>query len=181
MKTLIIHPQDRTTTFLQPIYQTIPDKTIISGGAFMKDIRKMIDAHERVMMMGHGSPHGLLSVGRFYDAFGYVIDGSMAARLSEKNGNVFIWCNADQYVNKHNLKGFFTGMFISEVGEALYCGLKGIGQEQIDESNDAFTGIVSKYINEPADTIYNKLLQEYGALAKRNPVAMYNYQRLYYN
>jgi hypothetical protein len=97
MKTLIIHPHDWTTTFLKPIYRNIPDKTILTGGTFLEDVRNLIDSHERVMI------------------------------------------------------------------------------------NDAFSGIVSRYVNEPADVLYNKVLKEYGALAERSTVALYNCQRLYLN
>jgi len=30
--TLIIHPQDKSTDFLQPIYANIPNKKVITGG-----------------------------------------------------------------------------------------------------------------------------------------------------
>jgi hypothetical protein len=136
------------------------------------------------MMMGHGSPNGLFAVGQFKDvnAFsGYVIDQSMVELLEQKDDSVFIWCNADRFVDHHNLKGFYSGMFISEVGEANYCGLPGMDQETVDESNYGFVNIISKYITEDKKNIYDNVLNEYGIIAKDNPVALYNYNRLYIN
>jgi hypothetical protein len=72
-------------------------------------------------------------------------------------------------------------MFISEVGEATYCGLPGMDQETVDESNYGFVNIISKYINEDKETIYDNVLYEYNAIAINNPVALYNYNRLYIN
>ncbi len=181
MKTLIIHPEDDSTSFLDIIYKPIQDKTIISGGLSKMEVMKMIESHDRVMMMGHGSPNGLFSVGQFQTNNGYIIDSSMVPLLKEKNNSVFIWCNADKFVDFYRLKGFYSGMFISEVGEATYCGLPGTPQDVVDESNYGFCEIVSKYVNEDTKSIYENVLKEYGEIAEENPVALYNHKRLYIN
>jgi hypothetical protein len=72
-------------------------------------------------------------------------------------------------------------MFISEVGEAHYCGLPGTKQEVVDESNYGFCNILSNYINESEKTIFDKVKNEYGLIAENNPVALYNHNRLYLN
>ena len=54
--------------------------------------------------------------------------------LKKKDNSVFIWCNADQFVNRYNLKGFYTGMFISEVMEAVFCGLQEFAWPKIVKS-----------------------------------------------
>jgi hypothetical protein len=77
------------------------------------------------------------------------------------------------------LKGFYSGMFISEVGEALYCGLPGTQQDEVDESNYGFVNIIGKYINEDKNVIYENVIREYGIIAEENPVALYNHNRLY--
>jgi hypothetical protein len=180
MKTLIIHPSDGSTSFLDIVYESIPNKTVITGGVSKQDVMNLIKEHDRVMMMGHGSPSGLFSVGQFYGVGGgYIIDQSMVPLLSEKEDNVFIWCNADRFVETFKLKGFYSGMFISEVGEAYYCGLPGTKQDAVDESNYGFVNILSKYINEDKNVIYDNVLNEYGVIAEQNPVALYNHNRLY--
>jgi hypothetical protein len=70
-------------------------------------------------------------------------------------------------------------MFISEVGEALYCGLPGTQQSEVDESNYGFVNIIGKYINEDKNIIYENVMKEYGIIAEENPVALYNHNRLY--
>lgn len=183
MKTLIIHPLDGSTTFLDIVYKNIPNKTVIQGGCSKMDVMNLIKEHDRVMMMGHGSPGGLFAIGQFDNCGskygGYIIDQSMVPLLKEKDNSVFIWCNADKFVNTFQLKGFYSGMFISEVGEALYCGLPGTQQDEVDESNYGFVNIIGKYINEDKDIIYENVMKEYGIIAEENPVALYNHNRLY--
>lgn len=179
MKTLIIHPDDESTSFLDIVYKDIPNQTLVTGGCTKEDIQKLIEEHDRIMMMGHGSPGGLFSVGSFQSDNGYIIDQSMVPLLREKVDNVFIWCNADRFVNTFDLKGFYSGMFISEVGEADYCGIPGTDQDLIDESNFGFVNIISKYINEDTNVIHENVMREYGVIAEENPVALYNHMRLY--
>lgn len=179
MKTLIIHPKDDTTSFLDIVYQTIEDKTVITGGISKQEVYELINSHDRVMMMGHGSPHGLFSTNSFKNCGGYIIDYTTVPLLEQKDNSVFIWCNADMFVDEFELKGFYSGMFISEVGEALYCGLPGIPQDIVDESNYGFSEIISKYINEDTNVIYENVKKEYGIMAEENPVALYNNLRLY--
>ena len=179
MKTLIIHPQDSSTSFLDIVYKNIENKTVITGGISKTDIIKEIMDHDRIMMMGHGSPGGLFAVGQFQNSGAYIIDQTIVPYLKGKTDSVFIWCNADKFVDMYKLKGFYSGMFISEVGEAYYCGLPGTKQEVVDESNYGFCNIISKYINESKDVIYENVKKEYGLIAEENPVAFYNNNRLY--
>lgn len=188
MKTLVIHPDDPSTDFLTPIYDNVFQATVVTGGVSKEELKQMIIDHDRVMMMGHGSPHGLFSVGMFTDTnvvypqrfnYAYAIDYTMVEVLNQKSNNVFIWCNADQFVNRHNLKGLYSGMFISEVSEAVYCGLPGTEQDQVDTSNHYFAQILGEAINDPIDQTYNYVLDNYGLLTEDNPVALYNYNRLY--
>lgn len=179
MNTLIIHPEDPSTSFLHIVYDPIPNKEVITGGYSKKEIKNLIKEYDRVMMMGHGCPTGLFSVGAFKSNDGLIIDKSMVDVLSEKKDNVFIWCNADKFVNEHNLKGFYCGMFISEVGEANYCGLPGTKQDVVDESNYGFCEIFAKFANKHTKVLYENVINEYGVIADKNPVALYNYNRLY--
>jgi hypothetical protein len=179
MTTLIIHPKDRSTYFLDIVYNPIPNKTVITGGVSKNELNKLIESHDRVMMMGHGSPNGLFAVGQFESNNGFIIDQSTVSLLEKKEDSVFIWCNADQYVNHFKLKGFYSGMFISEVGEAYYCGLPYTKQEEVDESNFGFCNILAECINETKETIYEKVKKNYGLIAEQNPVALYNNDRLY--
>lgn len=94
---------------------------------------------------------------------------------------IYIWCYADQFVNHHQLTGFFTGMFISEISEALCHGFDDIDDLEImiKESSYGFAEIVSKYITDPLDVLYQNVLLEYGELAQTNPIASFNFKRLF--
>lgn len=194
MKTLIIHPTDPSTFFLDIVYESVQDKTLITGGISKTEVQQLIREHDRVMMMGHGSPGGLFNIHRnpFTNCGnGYIIDQSMVPLLKEKDNSVFIWCNADKFVDVFGLKGFYSGMFISEVGEANYCSrdfpinskeyikLRTTTQEEVDESNYGFCNIIAKYINEDKELIHKNVKKEYGIIAESNTVALYNNNRLY--
>lgn len=182
MKTLVIHPKDRSTEFLTPIYKNIPNVTLLSGDdtTTKSDIIKMIDNHDRVIMMGHGSPYGLFNISfRHPSNRGHIIDVDMVEVLRKKNNSVFIWCNADQFVRKHQLNGFFSGMFISEVGEAWGCKVPNPNQRIVTESNDYFAHSLGLCIDQPQETMYNIITDVYGELSESNLVARYNHERLY--
>jgi hypothetical protein len=177
--TLIIHPEDKTTDFLKSIYANISEATIITSGT-KEQVNEEIKNHDRIIMMGHGSPYGLFSVGRFINSNGYVIDHTTVNLLRGKE-NIFIWCNADKFVRTHQLEGFYSGMFISEVVEAVMCGVDSVSQEIVDESNNSFSKWVGEVINLPLNEIYEHVTENYSLLANINPVANYNNQRLYLN
>ena len=179
MKTLVIHAEDSSTDFLCPIYQTIEDKTVLRKGVTKKEVAEQIKVHDRIIMLGHGSPEGLFAVGQFKTDNAYIIDSSLSEILAEKEENVYIWCHANKFVEKFDLKGFYTGMFVSEILEALYCDLPLVEQKVVDESNDGFSKIVSNYVNHSKSTIYDKTIEEYQIIANNNLVAAYNIVRIY--
>jgi hypothetical protein len=183
MKTLVIHPKDKTTDFLKPIYENIPNTTVLTDGLKL-DVIKAINEHDRVLMMGHGSPWGLFGVGRFRENNyfpTYIIDNEIVHALLPKKDNMYIWCNADKFVQRHQLKGFYSGMFISEVSEASMCGLPNTPQNIVTESNDSFAKWVGEISNLSTKDVYNYILSKYKVLAENNKVAKYNYERLYLN
>jgi len=184
MKNLIIHPEDNSTTFLKPIYKQASNQNVIERDANPEQIAEAIGRSDRIMMMGHGSPAGLFSV-RMFSGVGrgrwswLAIGKNETELLKASDQNIYIWCNANKFVEAHDLKGFYSGMFISEVGEARFCGVNEATQEMVNESNDTFSAIVGKYINLHVAELYENVMEEYGELAKTNPVARYNHQRLY--
>lgn len=108
-----------------------------------------------------------------------MIDESLVPDLSQKDNSIFIWCNADKFVEKHNLKGFYSGMFISEVEESLYCGLNGVDQNMVDESNFKFCELLSSVVEKDNREIHKIVTSGYRKLGIFNKVAYYNYNRLY--
>ena len=181
MKTLIIHPEDQSTDPLCPIYEGIKNKRVIRGGVSKNELLKAVESHQRIIMMGHGSPLGLFAVGKFEQEshWAYIIDQTFVSALQNKD-NVFIWCHANQFVEQHQLTGFYSGMFISEEIEALMHEFD-VNQETVDNSNHAFSHILSKYINESSEIIHKNVTHEYGALARCNPIVEYNNNKLKHN
>ena len=177
MRTLVIHPKDPSTDFLSVIYEGIEDKMVLRGGKTKDEVREFIKEHDRIIMLGHGVPAGLISGGQFIDG-GLIIGESMVEVLSEKKECLYIWCNADKFVNNFNLKGFYSGMFISEVSEASWYRII-TNQEVIDESNNRFSELVGQNINKSSQEIYTIVKEQYGLLSESNPVASYNQERLY--
>lgn len=179
-KVLIIHPKDKSTEFLKAIYEDIEDKTVLSENIDIRELNKIIDQHDRIMMMGHGVPMGLLSVGSDLFNSTLLIDYSNVPYLEDKDC-VFIWRNADVFVRNHGLKGFYTGMFISEVKEADYFLIEQVTQKEVNESNELFVQLVKENIHLDNKSIKEKVTSEYGKLGDANPVAYYNNFRLYVN
>jgi hypothetical protein len=182
MTTLVIHPDDRSTDFLKPIYQGIKDKTVITGGVSRRDIRDLITSHDRVIMLGHGSPSGLFSVGQFPGNW-MVIDHTMVDLLKQKTDNIYIWCNADQFIKRYSLKGIYSGMFISEVGEGEYCLAKTYPQALVDSSNDSFAIALGEALvmEDSTGKIFENMITEYSEAIDDNAIADYNFKRLYIN
>lgn len=171
MKTLIIHPKDETTDFLKRIYSDIREYTLITEKCKDKlELNTLIKDHDRIIMLGHGFPSGLWST----PDRSLIITDEHAELLRDKDC-IFIWCNADRYVYKHNLKGFYTGMIISEVAEANYCEVDA-SQQEVDESNFLFADTIGRYILNP-ENMHSLITSEYNS--KTNPVIMYNQERIY--
>jgi hypothetical protein len=178
MKDLVIHPKDPTTEFLSPIYANIEDKTVVTGGITKSELRVLIEIHDRILILGHGFQYGLVNPGQFPRTGLFIIDESMAPILKKKSRAIYIWCYADQYVRTHGLSGLCSGMFISEPGEAHLYGYENIDTGLIDQSNEGFAAIMSRYIEEPVDLLFNRLIFEYSKLSKTNPIARFNLERL---
>lgn len=89
MKILVIHPNDPTTDDLCVIYKDVPNATVVRGGVHKEHVRELIEEHDRIFMMGHGSTDGLFACGEFFGG-GFVIDEDTVPLLRNKEC-VFIW------------------------------------------------------------------------------------------
>jgi len=153
--TLVIHPSDLSTDFLRPIYHGSGAIVITHGNK--RVINNAIALYDNIVILGHGTPNGLLNMDMRSNSM-YTIDSSTVNALQTKLV-CCIWCNASDYFNRYKLRGFSTGMFISEVSEAEYCGLKGTTQEEIDYQNDLFAQICGKCLLAP--NMKETLMKEY--------------------
>ena len=174
MKTLVIHPKDSSTDFLSVIYADKKDWTIITDPKVSnKVIKNQIKSHDRVIFLGHGTQKGLIAM-TSANGFRYIIDSSLVYLLKDKEC-VCIWCNADVFVNKYSLKGFYSGMIISEYEEALHCCLHDFNYSQIVESNILFAKSIAKSIE--SKNILELVKSSY--IVEGSPIVEYNRNNLY--
>lgn len=166
MKTLVIHPQDPSTDFLKEIYKDT-DWTIINYNVSHSKLKELIKNHDKIIMLGHGTSDGLLGFGR------HIINSSLVYLLREKQC-VCIWCNANIFVEKYKLKGFYTGMIISEMIEAFICRIIP-NQTEVTESNTLFAQAVKESLNKP--NVVESIREIYQI--ENNPIIQFNRNNLY--
>lgn len=176
-KTLVIHPKDSSTEFLCPIYEGRGWTVIRDSLTSKSSMRGLINSHDRVVMLGHGTEKGLGRIVTEYgiETFGgFIIDSSFVDLLREKQG-VYIWCNADKFVSKYELTGFYTGMIISDEDEAEMFLLHPFIKENITSSNSLFTESIKQSIDK------DKMLEEAEKIydSEDNPVIGFNKEKMY--
>lgn len=173
--TLVIHPKDASTDFLTRIYKDKDWTSIRSWPQDPASLKRFINCYDRIIMMGHGTPSGLLNVGSFYgdepNQF-YVIDNYFADLLQTKE-TVSIWCHSDQFARQYKLPGFHTGMIISEVSEAQYVlGKTPLNAEETLDNMNLFADVVGKHIDNPNLLEMQKLIRE--QYNRDDPVSAFN-------
>lgn len=154
MTTLVIHPDgDKTTEVLSQIYKN-KGYTVFREQNPTKQLLEQIKSHDRIIMLGHGSPTGL-----FNSQFDHIIWSNQVYLLKSKIC-VGIWCHASDFAMKYDLKGFFTSMFISEVSESYHYQIWET-QENITISNELFASNMAKLIDLPVDSMFSSISEAY--------------------
>lgn len=134
---IVVHPSDPSTKMLSLIYEGIEDVTLFDSYLQRDEILSALAAapkDEPVLLLGHGSPNGLFDL-----RYGLILKDSDAELLQDRPNLVGIWCYASSFAYKHGLKGFFSGMFISEEPEAWVNGVEA-DAEEIDGKAWDFAG-----------------------------------------
>jgi hypothetical protein len=165
--TLVFHMEDRSTDFLKPIYEG-RGYPVITGSISLEEARRLIKAHRRVFMLGHGGPSGLFMRGFFAG------DREIGDLLAEKEDGLYIWCNADAFAHRNKLTGLVSGMFISEVGEARIFGIQAT-QQEVDASNNLFSKVVRQVMD--AGGAYTDIQKCYNSASCK--ITKFNNERLY--
>ena len=170
-QTLTIHPDDRSTDDLRLVYRDIGTE-LITNTITAGRLHDRVAAVERTLCLGHGVPQGLIGGG-----MQLCIDDSFVPLFQQQSENIYIWCNADCFVQRHGLSGFATGMFISEPMEARVFNVNA-SQEQITFSNRLFCKLVNDAIkaNMTNEETAEYVLRHYNDLASE--VIEYNRVRL---
>lgn len=168
MKTLVIHPEDETTVMLELVYNKHPEWTVCRDKGISKGkLRELIMAHERIIMLGHGTPFGLINSKRN----GYLIDDSFADILREKE-TISVWCYSDEYFRRNRIKGFHTGMIISEVDEEYYVlDSAPLNEKQIFDNMLYFSEVIANCIDKSPIEMKEFVLQNY---CFDDPVSKFN-------
>lgn len=129
---------------------------------------------ETFMCLGHGSPRGLFSA----DMHGFLLDKDNVHLLKGRDV-IGIWCYASDFARIHNLRGFFTYMFISNAQECSYHRCGNYYNEVVYEQNRIFAEKVRGLIAE------NKPMEEwvdylYESCDSSLDFVTYNYSNLAY-
>jgi len=157
-KTLVIHPYDPTTNMLEHVYRNNPDYFVCrDNGISRKDLYELISKFDRIIMLGHGSPCGLINSARN----GYLIDDSFADLLKTKE-TVSVWCYSSSYFERYGMKGFHTGMIISEVGEEIMMfGYSPLDEEQMLKNFEQLSKVLGECIDSSPEQMREYVLANY--------------------
>lgn len=155
-KVLVIHLKDKSTDFLKLIYKD-KDYDVINEFKGQGQLRTAIESHDKIIMMGHGVPGGLINP----KGFGLAIDNSFANLLRKKE-TISIWCWSDQFFRNNDIKGFHTGMIISECAEQKYA----LGKVYLDKEKqltnmEKFATIVGECIEQTPLEMQKYILEHY--------------------
>lgn len=177
MDTLIIHPSDRTTAFLNVLYNQRKNIEILDYNISNSAVRQMLQRYNSIMLLGHGTEYGLLSSYNPHNRFDrFFINPSHVNFLRNKE-LICIWCNANIFGEKYDLHGLFSGMVISEMSEAIELGVE-TTQEELDRENKLFAErlrfCLDNHSLHEIPEIFPTLDQS------KSPLTLFNYSSIYY-
>lgn len=167
IKTLVIHPNDRTTDFLDVIYADL-DCTVVTRDISDFELKRLIANHDRIIMLGHGFHGGLFGHGR-------IIINSTHVELLRNKKLVGVWCFANLFFEPHGLLGIYTDMIISETQEAEVFGVD-CTAKQVDESNREFAlAVRDAIIDDSPVATFKSMYRSF-----ENPVINWNQDNFYH-
>ena len=111
-------------SLLHRAYQGIEDVTLLVNPT-CEEVDKVLMERpgETLMCMGHGYAGGLFGGLYFWGKGVPVLVGDRNIELLRDRDLICIWCHASDFSAAHpELRGFFSGMFISNAGEAATFG-----------------------------------------------------------
>ena len=167
MKTLVLHPNDRSTDFLKEIYLGRGYDVITRWDISEQALTSMVETHDKIILLGHGSDRGLIG-------YSHIFMNPKFIKLLQTKDTICVWCNADKYVIPNNIRGFYTGMFLSEISEAMYFGIH-TTQDEIDHSNELFAQEMRRCLDR--DNLLTEIKHSYNG---DDPVIQFNNVRLHY-
>ncbi len=133
---LVLHPEDATTAMLSKLYEGTGAEVITQFGtnAEIKSALNHLSRSRRLMMLGHGTPSGLIGKNAKGE-MRLVVNHSHAYYLRKHGANIVaVWCYADLFARREGLHGLFSGMIISEMEEAEMLGVPTTEEELAREN-----------------------------------------------
>lgn len=176
---IVIHPNDKTTSFLRQIYAGKRNVTLIDETWNSRNIREAIGSspkEEEIMMLGHGCDDGLFAPYGAKQFARKIVDGKLAYLLKEHTC-IGIWCYANEFAKKYDLKGLFTGMVVSDVEEA-YNNCLDITGENITMCNEQYASDLEYCMRRYSLDLVPKMMQELQDY--HSDLKDFNYKSLYY-
>lgn len=174
---IIIHVDTfEDTARLKMVYNNL-DWNVILYNPTREEVEKelSINDDDTIMLLGHGTSNGLFNK----DWSGYVFDWRIAKKYCKDRKIIGIWCHASEFADNLNLHGFFTSMFISNIGEAITFGFHNNTDEDILDEVNFFSNKINEFIknNVPMET-WVSTLQE--CCHKEKDYVRFNYEALSY-
>jgi len=182
---------DVDTRVLAALWDDIPDARVLNIRPGTPDARRAVDVaiaeeEDTLVLCGHGSPQGLFDPGAMAPGADlaaiarnppYVVDVRNAPSIRARRV-VGVWCYAASFAESAGLRGFFTGMFVSNPLEASFVGCPGRDSAAtITEQEVLFCRRVNELLR--ADVPMEDWIPRLNAQADRSlAVVRYNYDRL---
>lgn len=181
---------DVDTRVLAALWDDIPDARVLDVRPGTPDARRAVDAaiaeeEDALVLCGHGSPQGLFdpsvmargNLAAIARNPPYLVDVRNAPSIRARRV-VGVWCYAASFAESVGLRGFFTGMFVSNPAEAAFVGCLGRDSAAtITEQEVLFCRRVNELLR--ADVPLEDWTTRLNAQADRTlGVVRYNYDRL---
>lgn len=144
MIVVYVNSMEDTATF-DAIYRNLNEDTIILHNPTRAEVDAILTERptETLLCFGHGTPRGLFS----HDFSGMLIDAESVPLLVNRE-MIGIWCYASNFGIAHNLRGFFTYMFISNQQECAFNRCGWYENEVIFAENRLFAERINTLIRE---------------------------------
>ena len=181
---------DVDTRVLAALWDDIPDARVLDVRPGTPDARRAVDSaiaaeEDALVLCGHGSPQGLFdpsvmargNLAAIARNPPYLVDVRNAPSIRARRV-VGVWCYAASFAESAGLRGFFTGMFVSNPLEASFVGCPGRDSAAtITEQEVLFCRRVNELLR--ADVPMEDWIPRLNAQADRSlAVVRYNYDRL---
>ena len=154
---IVVHIDTQSDTArLSRIYDGLADVTLLYNPTRQEFENELATNDDNVVMfLGHGSSRGLFG---YHDY--YVLDMNNAHLLADRVV-IGIWCFASDFADAVGLRGYFTSMFISNMGEAMCLGFPNNTEEDIFSEIDYFCDQIRGFIENHTEMgTWVEILQE---------------------